>query len=69
MAAPGECSIARVWILDSGSSQHVTYRREGFTTFRPYTGEIKGVGGTTTLHVPPFFPAVPPLDQLLVLLQ
>jgi len=50
---------SEVWLLDSGVSRHITYRREWFTSYEPTTGEeirlgddgICSVRGTGTIKI------------------
>jgi len=50
---------SEVWLLDSGASRHITYRREWFTSYEPITGEeirlgddgICSVRGTGTIKI------------------
>jgi len=40
------------WLADSGTTSHITYRRDAFATYEPIKNmPIKGVGGVKTFAV------------------
>ena len=47
MAARPLSDLGNLWALDTRCTQHFTYWKETFVTFKPYTGgPIAGIGGT-----------------------
>jgi len=43
--------IENVWLLDSGASKHMTFRREWFYELQPCEGEYVSLGDGTTCKV------------------
>ena len=47
MAPPAHTGLWNLWALDTGCTQHLSYRKQDFITMKPYTGRvIQGIGGS-----------------------